>query len=271
MLTYFTFLLLFTGLPLLIWSLYYIRKYQNGDESQKTIIRNILIVLAILTPVAVIYTTPWDNFLVQNNIWYYQSPQVLGIIIGFVPIEEYAFFVLQTLFTGLLFGWIQLHRKEIRFNQNNLRINLNLISAGILVITWFIAYITFISKIETLTYLNLILLWGIPPILIQLIYGADILWLSRRDLFLIITFSTFYLAIADAIAIADGIWKISINTSTGILLAGILPIEEFVFFLITNILITFGLTLMIDSRSIDRLQRFSSRLKEISSRTQVER
>ncbi|MFX1284813.1 MAG: lycopene cyclase domain-containing protein [Promethearchaeota archaeon] len=262
MLTYFIFLLFFIVIPLMVISFFYYKKYRGGEEYQKTMIKKILIVLAILIIVAITYTTPWDNFLVENGIWYYETSKVMGILIGFVPIEEYGFFVLQTLFIGLLFGWILLHRKKISHNQNNFRVNLRLISAIGLLIVWIVGFLAFINRIETLTYLNLILLWGIPPIMIQLIYGADILWLYNRDLISVISLSTIYLAIADTIAIADGIWTISINTSTGILLAGVLPIEEFVFFLVTNILITFGLTLMIDSRSIDRFHQYFSRLKE---------
>jgi len=271
MLTYFTFLLFFIGLPSLIISIFYLKKYQKGEEIQKTIIKKILIALAILVTVAFIYTTPWDNFLVENAIWYYESSKIMGVLIGFVPIEEYTFFVVQTLLIGLFFGWTLLNRNKIKYVDYNSNFKLRLFSASSLLITWFVALLAFINGIESLTYLNLILLWGLPPILIQLIYGADILWVSRRDLVSVISLSTIYLAIADAIAISNGIWTISINTSTGILLAGILPIEEFLFFMVTNILITFGLTLIIDFRSIDRFNKFYFRVKEIISRTQMER
>ncbi|MFX0015990.1 MAG: lycopene cyclase domain-containing protein [Promethearchaeota archaeon] len=269
-LSYFTFLLIFIGLPLAVVTILYRRKYQEGEENQKTMIKRILIALTILIVVAITYTTPWDNFLVENAIWYYENSKIIGILIGFVPIEEYAFFVFQTLLIGLIFGWIQL-QKTNKDNHYDLKQNLRLISSLSFFIIWLVSFIIFINKIESLTYLNLILLWGIPPIIIQLIYGADILWLSRRDLISVISVSTIYLAVVDAIAIGEGVWTININTSTGILLAGMLPIEEFLFFLVTNILITFGLILMIDSRSIDRFNGFYTRIKEILLRTRMER
>jgi putative membrane protein len=190
---------------------------------------------------------------------------VLGIIIGYVPIEEYAFFVVQTLFSGLLFGWFLISRDaaltriDSGFSSNA---KMRIFSAGMLLIIWFTAIITFIIEIESLIYLNLIILWAIPPIVVQLLYGADILWGFKRDLVLVIVLSTIYLAAADAIAILNGIWTISSNTSTGILLGGILPIEEFIFFLVTNVLITFGLTLIINSKSRERFNKLKSRLKE---------
>ena len=50
---------------------------------------------------AFVYTTPWDNFLVFREVWSYPPDRVLGRV-GYVPYEEYAFFVLQTLISGLL-------------------------------------------------------------------------------------------------------------------------------------------------------------------------
>jgi lycopene cyclase domain-containing protein len=269
-LTYFTFLLTFIGLPLTGISIYYVKKYYEGNENRKVGIKKVIFAVAILITVAFIYTTPWDNFLVENAIWYYETSKVMGIIIGFVPIEEYTFFIAQTLLIGLFFGWVLLRRNQTEQLQYNSNLTVRLISSCFLLIIWFVALITFLSGIESLTYLNLILLWGIPPMMIQLIYGADILWLTRRDLVLSISLSTIYLAIADAVAIAEGIWTISSATSTGILLAGILPIEEFLFFLITNILITFGLALIIDSRSINRFNTIYSSAKETVLKTKVE-
>lgn len=262
MLTYFTFLLLFIGIPLVIISILYLKKYQQGEVFQRKNIREVLIALAILIVVAFVYTTPWDNYLVQNAIWYYESSKVIGIIIGYVPIEEYTFFIVQTLLIGLIFGWGFLDKNNQEDYSNRIA---RILSSSILLIIWFISFFTFIKGIESLTYLNLILLWSIPPILLQLIYGADILWSSRYKLTISILVATIYLAAADALAIYSGIWTISINTSTGINLGGILPIEEFLFFLVTNILIIFGLTLIIDSRSRIRGRKYYSKGKKIIS------
>jgi len=212
--------------------------------------------------IAFVYTTPWDNYLVQNAIWYYESSKVIGIIIGYVPIEEYTFFIVQTLLIGLIFGWGFLDKNNREYYPNRIT---RILSSSILLIIWFLSFFTFIKGIESLTYLNLILLWSIPPILLQLIYGADILWSSRHKLTISILATTIYLAAADALAIYSGIWTISINTSTGINLGGILPIEEFLFFLVTNILIIFGLTLIIDSRSRIRARKYYSKGKKMIS------
>ena len=49
----------------------------------------------------------------------------------------------------------------------------------------------------------------------------------------------------DFLAIGAGTWTIDPAQTTGILLGGVLPIEEVVFFLLTNVLIVFGMVLMI--------------------------
>ena len=55
--------------------------------------------------------------------------------------------------------------------------------------------------------------------------------------------STCYLWIADAIAIRIGVWSISDSHTSGLRVGG-LPIEEMVFFLMTNAMVLFGLILL---------------------------
>lgn len=55
-----------------------------------------------LCVVALLYTAPWDNQLILNGVWSYPRQRVLGPSLGLAPIEEYAFFVLQTVLTSLL-------------------------------------------------------------------------------------------------------------------------------------------------------------------------
>ncbi|MFI5268294.1 MAG: lycopene cyclase domain-containing protein [Chloroflexota bacterium] len=51
--------------------------------------------------IALIYTTPWDNLLILNGVWTYPPRRVLNIVFGVAPLEEYSFFVLQTILTSL--------------------------------------------------------------------------------------------------------------------------------------------------------------------------
>lgn len=58
--------------------------------------------LAGISLLALLYTTPWDNLLIDRGVWSYRPDRITGLVIGHVPLEECAFYVLQVLFTGLL-------------------------------------------------------------------------------------------------------------------------------------------------------------------------
>jgi hypothetical protein len=61
-----------------------------------------------------------------------------------------------------------------------------------------------------------------------------------------------YLSLMDIVALKDTTWSISPTQTTGIYFFGILPLEEVVFFFITNILIMFGMTLLLANVSQGR-------------------
>jgi lycopene cyclase domain-containing protein len=56
--------------------------------------------LAVLA--AVLYTAPWDNYLVATGVWSYDPARVWNIVLGYVPLEEYLFFVLQPVLAALI-------------------------------------------------------------------------------------------------------------------------------------------------------------------------
>src|SRR5205823_4943642 len=62
--------------------------------------------LAGIATLAVVYTSPWDNYLVATRVWYYTPELILNIQIAYVPVEVYAFFVLQSCLTGLFALWL---------------------------------------------------------------------------------------------------------------------------------------------------------------------
>jgi lycopene cyclase domain-containing protein len=100
--TYFGFLLRFLVIPILVflaitWWDNRKGKPTRGFANGRAVWTAILIHVII----AVTYTTPWDNYLVATGVWYYNPELVTGIVLGYVPIEEYTFFVLETILAGL--------------------------------------------------------------------------------------------------------------------------------------------------------------------------
>ena len=55
-----------------------------------------------MAAIAFVYTTPWDNAIIALGVWNYNPTLVWGIIIGWVPLEEYLFFLLQPMLSGLV-------------------------------------------------------------------------------------------------------------------------------------------------------------------------
>ena len=116
----------------------------------------------------------------------------------------------------------------------------------------------FLKLDQTLIYLSLILTWGLIPISLQLLYGADIIWKHKTVVFSLIIILGSYLSFVDAIAIDAGIWTIASTTSMGALIGGILPIEELIFFFITTMLIVFSMVLFLDKESVTRAKKLIS-------------
>jgi lycopene cyclase domain-containing protein len=58
--------------------------------------------LAAVSVVALVYTGPWDNLIIIEGVWSYGRHQVIGLVIGHVPLEEFMFYVLQVFLTGMV-------------------------------------------------------------------------------------------------------------------------------------------------------------------------
>ena len=215
-------------------------------------------VLAVLFHMllALIYTTPWDNYLVANRVWWYDPALVTGITLAWVPLEEYAFFMLQTAFTGFWYLWIRQRFPERDFTPDRkLRKNLSLLGLAL----WSLSIMFALFSSPKFTYLTLITIWAIPPMVLQVAFGGDILAANWRAVILGIIPPTIYLWTVDLLAIQWGTWTISPSLTTGIKLA-ILPLEEMLFFLVTNIMVVFGITLLLSPQSRQRARAWLVRL-----------
>lgn len=257
--TYFGFLAIFLGIPIGLLSLWTIRDYQKDRRLPKSLaLWNPFVMLGVLCVIAFVYTTPWDNYLVATEVWWYDIDLVSGIVFGYVPIEEYTFFIVQPIMTGLLLFTIARYVKSDPHPAGSVKIRI--VATSVVGVIWLISVILLIltavsDEWKPFTYLSLELSWALIPLMIQFAFGADILWRHRRIVFLTILISTLYLSCADAVAIGSGTWTIDPQQSLNIFLGGVLPIEEFVFFLLTNVLVVMGLTLVLAKESLQRAMK----------------
>lgn len=112
-----------------------------------------------------------------------------------------------------------------------------------------------------LTYLVLILGWALPIIALQWLLGADLLIRRWKVLILGILIPTFYLTVIDSFALRAGTWTISPLHSLNSFLPMIrVPLEEAIFFLVTNTLLIQGVILFRErSRIMSRVGGLLSR------------
>jgi lycopene beta-cyclase len=256
--TYFGFLLRFLVIPILIFLILtwwdnknnrQTKGFQNGNSVWRIILVHVLLALT--------YTTPWDNYLVATGVWYYNPELVTGITIGYVPIEEYTFFILETFLAGMWWWFLARRIPEPTEPFKPSKTGRLIAFAGLFTVWAIFTYLFFLGG-EQWTYLSIILFWALPAIFPQFLFGADILWHYRKLVFTVIFIPGLYLSLMDIVALTDTTWSISKEQTLGILYFNILPLEEVVFFFITNVLIGFGMTLMLSNIGWQRFEEWKA-------------
>lgn len=248
--TYFGFLIRFVLLPIGLLALF-LRVDQRRGVQEWASLRALPVwqAIALHMVVALLYTTPWDNYLVATGVWFYDPKLVTGIVFGWVPIEEYTFFLVQPILTGL---WLWVLLRRLQFPPNGPAPMWHKIALPVLALVWVGSVAVLAVGWKPGTYLALELGWALPPIMLQIFFGWDILWRYGRLVLTVLLTSTLYLSLADYLAIGSGTWAIDPAQSVPVLIAGVLPLEELLFFLLTNTLLTLGITLLLAQESHER-------------------
>lgn len=236
--TYLEFLLLFVVLPTSALITYGVLRSRRQPTQSPPLKRHWTAVL-ILAAIAFVWTTPWDNYLIAVGVWNSPTDRIIGTI-GYVPLEEYAFFFLMPILIGA-FLYLVLQKKRLngslwRQPQKRARCivclsTLVCFSGGVILLLT-----------QPNSYLALTVLWFTPPLFIQFVF--DPLGILRNGYTIAIAtlVPTLYLWAADSFAIASGIWSFNSTSLIGLRI-GNLPVEEAFFFLITSLLVAQGITL----------------------------
>lgn len=262
LLTYFRFLFLFVIIPSII--LFNLLRNNKNKKNKSKIGGEYseYYWIIFISLIAFFYTIYWDNYLVANKVWWYDVNLVANIIIGFVPLEEYCFFVLQPIFVGLYLKYIIQQKQEnhdIKYLKP-LNIKTKVIILFSIASIWLISLLYFIyfsKDFPKFKYLMLIIVWSFPPLIIQLLWGLNILFHYRKSIIFVIISSSIYLSLTDCIAIYYGIWTISEQNSIGNIVPNVLPFEEAFFFFITNVLCVFGCSFYLFPISRQEIQKYN--------------
>src|SRR3569833_962981 len=198
-----------------------------------------LVLLAFFT------TLPWDSYLIRHNVWTYPGEALVGPRLLGVPIEELFLVTIQTYITSLLYI---LANKPLLHAQNLCRRSPGLLRwahalVEILFAAGTVAGACLTWSVGRGTYLGVILVWACPCAgLAWSLGGRFMLSLPLTSTLVPILTPTFFLWAVDEAALGRGAWSITPGTKLGVCLRGELEIEEAVYFLLTNILLVFGLS-----------------------------
>jgi len=195
--------------------------------------------VVVVTGVALAYTVPWDNYLIERGVWWY-GEGVVAATIWHAPIEEYLFIVVQPVVVALWLDRVTMTDDAAPPDPLSVaaRTRAPGAAAGLVVGAVGVALRT---RPETL-YLGAILAWAGPVLSLQWGFGWPQLRARWRTLAVAVAVPTAYLWLIDWVALRNGIWALAPDHTTGWTLFG-LPVEEAVFFLVTNLFVVQGLLL----------------------------
>ncbi|KZV73704.1 terpenoid synthase [Peniophora sp. CONT] len=205
--------------------------------------RDVFLTIFLVT-VAMVATTPWDSYLIRTNVWTYPPDAVLGPKLFDIPAEEVFFFFIQTYITSQLYLLASkpvLHPVYLPRPRNNAS-TLSQVVGGSTIAALCALGLYLLTIGGEYTYLALILSWACSFMLfLWIMTSSHIVALPLTSTLLPIAIPTLYLWIVDTFALQRGTWAIVPGTKTGLYVWPHLELEEALFFLVTNIMIVFGL------------------------------
>lgn len=195
----------------------------------------------VILGIVMVFTSPWDNYAVAHRIWDF-PPDRVWFRVRYLPIEEYAFFVIQSLqVMALCVVLLQASDVAASTAPASPRSTLHWIAAGFVLAVWAMVGRKgqgIHRRRPSLHYAWHLLFWFAPVVLLQWAIAGDIIW---ADHWLTVGVATLgigtYLSLADLYAVRQGIWFFDRQQITGHYIAGILPWEEVAFFYITSLVV----------------------------------
>lgn len=226
--SYLEFLIIFVATPTAVAGLYLWHFHRVG--------RRDLAGVAILVVVALVYTIPWDSWLIRSGFWDYPPDAVLATVLQ-IPIEEIGFMIIQTVLVSLIS--LRVFSDEY---FGKLREMTTAVWAQRIVVYILVFSLATLIASATSPYMFAILAWASVPVTIQVLFGLRSLAASLGRLSLLVFCVGTYLSLADAFAIGAGIWTINPEKTLYRGLWGF-PLEEAVFFYVTTLLVAQGIFL----------------------------
>jgi len=201
-------------------------------------------VLVVLV-VVYLFTIPWDNYAAFRGIWGFPRDRY-SMRIGWLPVEEYAFFGLQSLQSILLTMLFLDMASVLQPGEASLAPEI-LAACGVVGLLWIGVGLAGrrINATSRWHYAWHLLFWFLPVFAMLALIGWHVLmplwpvWLATT-----LVLGT-YLTAADLHAVHLGIWHFDERQITGVRLFRILPWEEAAFFYLTSALVSWSYLLLL--------------------------
>lgn len=240
LLTYLRFHLIF-NLPLLLLlvALNWPEPWTSGETGA----------LGFVLAAVMIFTTPWDNLAAKWGIWGFPREKYT-LRIGYLPVEEYAFFLLQSVSVMLAVRALFRFFPDWQTGQETEIGKWTLIWLGASVIPWAVVAAQLLRlrrKAGPRVNYAIHLAWFLPVIYAQWVLAPP-LFLAHAELLAVVTaaFGIYY-TLADLVAVRRGTWFFDEKQITGVKLGGVLPWEEVAFFFLTSLLVAQSYLLLLPS------------------------
>ena len=191
----------------------------------------------ILLVIVYAFTSPWDNYAVARGIWGF-PPGKFWRRIGYLPVEEYLFFGLQSVEVMLLVnvlaavGW-----GGVPWAVPSLASAAVLGPLGAVVAVWCAVGWVWRRRSPRFNYAWHLFFWFSPIIIAQWIVGWEVLapnWALVAAPTLLLGA---WLSVADFLAVRAGLWFFDERQVTGFKFGSLLPWEEVAFFHLTSLLV----------------------------------
>jgi putative membrane protein len=186
----------------------------------------------------IVFTTPWDNLAAKWGIWGF-PPEKYSLRIGYLPVEEYAFFLLQSVNVMLAVRLLFHFFPDWQTGQETVIGKWTLICLGISVVVWIIIGLQLRwlrRKTGPRVNYAVHLAWFLPVIYAQWVLAPWLFLAHAGLLALIMMVFGIYYTLADLAAVRAGAWFFDEKQITGLKL-GVLPCEEIAFFFLTSLLV----------------------------------
>ncbi len=208
-----------------------------------------ILALVLVLVAVMIFTTPWDNLAAKWGIWGFPREKY-SLRVGYLPIEEYAFFLVQSLNVMLAVRALFHFMPDWEGGAETEIGKWTIICLGASTVSWGIVAMGFRwlrKRCGPCVNYAIHLAWFLPVIYVQWVIAPWMFWDHAGLLALVTGAFGVYYTLADLAAVRAGTWFFDEKQITGVKLAGVLPWEEIAFFFLTSLLVAQSYLLLLPS------------------------